>query len=67
MKKWFLLLLAVQLSIIQSVSAHGGEGKEGLTKSSDNADFPICASFFMLSGIRFPIKIQSQINRFFSP
>ena len=31
MKKWFLLLLAVQLSIIQSASAHGGEGKEGLT------------------------------------
>ena len=31
MKKWFLLLLTVQLSFIQSASAHGGEGKEGLT------------------------------------
>ena len=31
MKKWFLILLTVQLSIIQTASAHGGEGKEGLT------------------------------------
>ena len=47
MKKWFLLLLTVQLSIIQSVSAHGGEGKEGVDKSSDNADFAIFVRHFL--------------------